>query len=120
MDELLKKLTEYMSLAEKTVSTYAPQVWESTLRLIQFAGIYELAWGFVWIICLSLWSWYTIPWAKKYQKESDGGSWALYGIPALILLFFIGVQLGDLKHWLQAFAPELALMYSLAEKAGVL
>lgn len=135
MDKILNTLGEYLKAAGGLVKTYGPQVWDATLSLVQLnAIVYLLIWGVVLAATIIGWRVFGTAvlgiaktvWQEDKDKHSyDRRQWpyALATITGLILVALTIAAVGHLAmiyYWIAAFRPDLAVLYSLAQKVGLL
>lgn len=126
MNELLKTLNEYLTAAKGLVVSYGPGVWEATLSLVRFNCIFNLIVGGLCAVITA----YCVKTFFKHNKlisECEYKEKDSHGIPMVIsctvaCFTIIGalILLLSTYNWLGAFKPELAVLYAVAVKAGII
>ena len=126
MDKLIETLNQYLSAAQGVLVKYGPHVWEATLSLVRFNGIFNLVLLFVLSIGLAIFVVKGFPFLLKKADEADDDSgWiaaiVFGGIASVVgsIVLLIG-WICSLPYWLAVFSPELAILYRVADKAGLL
>jgi hypothetical protein len=121
---LMAKLGEYLDAAQAVVLKYAPDVWDATLTIIRIQSIFSIV---LWVACCTLSVW-GFRYAKDIHQQNLSINWAdRPEWPFALLLFsclvgiscVIAAALGGFSCVLGAFAPDLAVLYSLGSKAGL-
>lgn len=137
MEKFMTTLNDYLIQAGSLVKSYAPQAWEATLRLTQITSIIYLVFGFVaaigLVICvkqLVLGIQQATIWDDLNYSERSGSGAAPPGlfVPRIVIAVVAGItcvatalsNLFSMVIWLGAFAPDLAIIYRVAVKAGLM
>lgn len=126
MDKLLNMLSGYLTAAQQTLQHYGPQVWSATLALIRFNAIFYLVLGFL-LLLSEVGVVKVFKWAHQKHEEAEWGDqigweFAMVGTVILGAIIFVAalVNLLDITNWIGAFSPQLAVLYRVASKAGLL
>ena len=124
MDKLLDTLNQYLSAAQGVLSKYAPGVWDATLQLIRAQAIFEIALSAVGLAAAVIIAWRLHVFLQgKIKKQGPYSDWE---VGYLFTLFPGGlgiasiVGLLQLGNWIALFNPQLAVLYRMACKVGVL
>lgn len=140
MDKILNMLSGYLTAAQQTLQHYGPTVWNATVQLIRFKGIWNLAVGAVFLVLAIAAIVYLVRTIILWTKDVESWAWTgpeagysrdeptVLGVLAVILLGILTIAFSitagnillDFSNWLDAFAPQLAVLYALATKAGIL
>lgn len=127
MDKLLETLNNFLKEAGHTISSNAPQVWDATLHLIQINAwvhvINDLVWTTV-IVVLWVWPWRILLFKSVNNGWDDfypGGLWVCLSI-GLVISSAVAVDTwSNAGQYLVAIIdPRLGVIYTLADKAGLL
>lgn len=125
MDKLMETLSGYLKEASNLVTSYAPQVWESTLALVHLTSIVHLVFGLLGLALCVLWWAKALPYGLAKAEDSCDDGWAVFNIAGSILMGLASII--DIVYWfnstsdiLGVYDPKLAILYHLASAAGLL
>lgn len=127
MDQLLDMLNQYLQAAHGALVKYGPNVWDSTLSLMRINGIFNLVMLLFWSVVISIVTIKILPmvYVKTHETFDDHPGWLLAAIVGTMGVVIGGVMVligwsTSLPFWLEAFNPQSAVLYQLAQKAGLL
>lgn len=128
MDKLMETLSGYLKDASHVITSYSPQVWESTLALVHFMSIVHLAVGLLGLVLCALWWGKGLPYGLSKIEDVDYRAedrWAAFNIAGSILMGIFSTI--DVIYWFNSMSdilglydPKLAILYRLASAAGLL
>jgi heme/copper-type cytochrome/quinol oxidase subunit 2 len=126
VDKLLDTLNNYLTSANKVVMQYGPKVWEATLSLIRIDAIFNLVLLAVFTVIVVALGLKAIPWVyRKAADEDDHPGWIIASVFGSIgwIVGAVAVTVGwacSLPYWIGIFRPDLAVLYRVAQQAGLL
>lgn len=123
---LMSKLSEYLDAAEKVVVNYAPQVWDATLQIVRAESIFMLvAWSAalavgVYGFTRAIAGFKANGKAQNYRDEKEWPVPACVASSLILVMCFVSALCAGVHTLLGVFSPELAILYALCSKAGLL
>lgn len=126
MDKLLDTLNTFLKSAGQAIASHAPQVWDTTLNLIWWNALFHIVFiGVLLSTAVIVWVWpfkklYVLAVEELWDEISAVWCLVLGCINAIFSVFVLTSICASIPYILALIDPRFSIMYSLAQKAGLL